>query len=190
MDSSGFLVSYDTSIFTLYLKLSCASCVNALIKLVALKRICVNFNSPTLNIYIQRVLSSHLFANEFNMATWSSGMKLSGEWEWCENGRRDAALFHVRIITTACISSVLGFPVSLFEWWTQTTAACWCGELFPLTQEKNGRANWPSAVDFTVRSSANFWARQRRREAKQQSAFITATHAEWLISEKLGAHLC
>ena len=71
------------------------------------------------------------------------------------------------------ISAVLGLPVSLFEWRIQTTATCWYGELFPLTQAHNVRASWPLAVIFAVCSCAAFW--HRRREAMQQSAFIAAS---------------
>ena len=73
------------------------------------------------------------------------------------------------------ISAVLSLPFSLFEQWIQTTATCCYGELFPLTQAQNIRANWPLAVVFTVCSNATCRPRQRRREATQQFAFIATS---------------
>ena len=98
------------------------------------------------------------------MAIWNEAM-------WLAN----TASFFVRIIITACISVVLGLPVSLFEWQIQTTATYWQGELFHLRQAQNVRANWPSAVVFAVCSSATCRPKQSWHEATQQAAFVAAS---------------
>ena len=74
-----------------------------------------------------------------NMAIWNEAKWcVRVVWKWSAN----TALFHVRIITAACIFAVLGLSISLFEWWIQTTATCWCGELFPPTQTQNVHGCW------------------------------------------------
>lgn len=58
------------------------------------------------------------------------------EWDWCKMYNAKCCFFMVSIFT------VIDLPVSIFEWQIKTTAICWYGELFPLTQVQNFCASW------------------------------------------------
>lgn len=64
-----------------------------------------------------------------------------------------------------------GLYIRSFDYRIQTTATCWYGRFFPLTQEQNVPASWTSAAVFCKVFKCNFWPRHMRHE----SVFVAAT---------------